>query len=190
MSLDNATKMAVILARKGLDDETIGMVLSTLNQSKPSKEPTMATHGVNAPLFSVTGESAVVNPTVVTVKPRSTTKPPKRTRARKNGDAARWYPLLDSLRKIAATRGPLRGDIRSLAEMCPTELFEAQRAESGGASLHGLTTNGPMVRGLGGIVSRYAREGKPLRGMRFLLEGHEVVRSIGGAYAIYRVEAV
>ena len=66
----------------------------------------MATHGVNALLFSATGESAVVNPTVVTIKPRSTTKPPKRTRARKNGDAARWYPLLDSLRKIAATRGP------------------------------------------------------------------------------------
>lgn len=38
MSLDNATKMAVILARKGVDDEMIDLVLSALNQQGAPKE--------------------------------------------------------------------------------------------------------------------------------------------------------
>lgn len=39
MSLDNATKMAVVLARKGIDDETISVVLSALSQQSSPKEP-------------------------------------------------------------------------------------------------------------------------------------------------------
>ena len=84
------------------------MVLSTLNQSKPSNRPTMATHGVNAPLFSATGESAVVNPTVVTIKPRSTTKPPRGLAPEERDDRAVVSAAGQPPQKIARRADPAR----------------------------------------------------------------------------------
>ena len=100
---------------------------------------------------------------------------------RKRGALERWRPLLNSLREIVSSRGPLQGSVRTLAEMCPDEL---KAAGSGWSNMHG-----PEVRGLGLIVASYARTGKPLCGMRFRSVGPAVVSELHGTYAIYLVEA-
>lgn len=161
-TMNDATKMAVTLARKGASDEVIALVMEALTPAVATAAPEAVKPATPAPRPA---------PTVVA-------KPSKRPK----GTRKRWFPLLNSLREIVKQRGPQRGDVRMLAEMCPPHILAA-------ASTGYSVEYGPMVRGLGGIVSRHAKKGEALCGMRFHLLGHEVIRQErGGATAVYRVE--
>jgi hypothetical protein len=153
--MDKATQVAVTLARSGVDDATISKVMAALTDTTPTE----ATAATSAPVDII--------------------EPQRAPRRGGHGDGRRWFPLLNALRTIVRLRGPLRADVRTLANMCPKELA---------AAWEGRTTRTPMARGLGVLVGRYARAGKPVCGLRFRLQGHEVVNDLRNVYAIYTVE--
>jgi hypothetical protein len=153
--MDKATQVAVTLARSGVDDATISKVMAAL----AGTTPTEATAAPSAPIDII--------------------EPQRAPRRGGHGDGQRWFPLLNALRTIVRLRGPLRADVRTLANMCPKELA---------AAWEGRNTRTPMARGLGVLVGRYARAGKPVCGLRFRLQGHEVVNDLRNVYAIYTVE--
>lgn len=186
-TMNDATKMAVTLARKGASDEVIALVMDALSNHGEHIDAARSVAVTASPvaletldsLFTRPPPTEATQPTLPAVRanPKARAK-----RVKQRGDGERWTPLLNSLREIVKQRGPQRGDTRQLAELCPPRFLEE-------AAIGHSVEYGPMVRGLASMVSKHARSGKTLCGMRFLFLGYEGIRpERGGATAVYRVE--
>jgi hypothetical protein len=173
MTMNDATKMAVTLARKGASDEVIALVMEAMAVPTPTES-----HG------DTRAEVAMPTPCAAVAS-----KPLPRSVSRPSGMVRLYGPLLAAIRQRIVARGAIEASAIDLCRQHPVEWGQSL----GGREIRGKHARN--ARGLAGVIANAIRwRGGVVEGVRFCFARVDrkppQANGGGGGVIIYRVEAV